>query len=85
MCSNKFQSIYIYKVNLRVLSPRQWLNGRSGDFTHEQGRSRARKQSRSDVDCTLLFKVTRENSLSQSQARPGSLQAAAAAAVGLEA
>jgi len=48
------------------LSPRRPLIGSSRDFTHEHGKSRAWKWSRSDVDCSLLIKVTRENSVNVS-------------------
>ena len=54
---------YLYIKEYRTaLSTRQSLIGSSWDFTCEQGRSRAWKQWRSDVDCTLLINVTRENS-----------------------
>ena len=56
--------IYMYIKEKRTpLSPRRPLIGFSRGFTGEHGSSGAWKWSRSDVDCSLLIKVTCENSV----------------------
>jgi len=67
------QSLYIMEYRT-PLSPRRPLIGLSRDFPCEHGSSRAWKWSTSDVDCSFLIKVTRENSvtltLHQQRRRP---------------
>jgi len=60
----KHINISIYITEYRTpLSPRRTLIGSSRDFARGHGSSEAWKWSRSDVDCSLLIKVTGENSV----------------------
>ena len=64
LCLSVCLSIYLYiKENRTPLSPWRLLIGSSRDFTCEHGSPRGWKWSWSDVDCSFLIKVIRENSV----------------------